>query len=178
MSGLLIMGICGCGVRYTIEGKVKDMKTGQPLEHAHVQVLWEKLQNGQIDNNENQETFGMSITADYKGRFFVPKRTYNGHELVPTHLKVSHYTHAKGYKSWESENLSLKLKRRLFFRTMRLAIELEPFIRTKAKPKPQQPPGKFLFEKDGIRYYQSGSDHLYFPSDDDTVTEEKPAGKE
>jgi hypothetical protein len=91
----MLMG--GCGMHYTIQGKVLDSETRQPVAGAVVAIKWERYQFTPPGLPPNRTRYGTSESiTDAQGQFSIPKYPFADHFMGV-------YKH--GYVGWSSEEV-------------------------------------------------------------------------
>ena len=89
--------MAGCGIHYSVKGRVVDASTKQPVEGAVVAVKWIRYKLSPPGLPSNKERYGTSETVtDEVGRFNIPKYTIGEHVMG---------VYKKGYVCWSSETI-------------------------------------------------------------------------
>jgi hypothetical protein len=97
MVVLLLPILLSCGLNYSIDGKVVDADTGQPIEGAVVAVNWQRTQLGIPGLPVPREKYGtFESVTDATGAFTLPKFLIGHHYMA---------AYKKGYICWSSETI-------------------------------------------------------------------------
>ena len=86
-----------CGINWTVNGKVVDAKTGQPLEGVVVAVNWQRAKLGIPGLPVPYENYGtFESLTDVKGIFKIPKFLIGHHYMA---------VYKTGYLCWSSKTI-------------------------------------------------------------------------
>lgn len=89
--------LVSCGLNYSVDGKVVDANTGQPVEGAVVAVNWQRTKLGIPGLPVPRENYGtFEAVTDTNGIFSIPKYLIGHYYLA---------VYKSGYFCWSSETI-------------------------------------------------------------------------
>ena len=122
LSSFLIMG---CGLRYSIKGRVVDARTGDPIGGAVVAIKWYHYKMGPPYSSGYEEIERAEAMSDKDGFFWIPRYLNKEYDIG---------AYKDGYVCWSGSHIFQKGKNKMIMHRKEvikveygMVIELESF---------------------------------------------------